>query len=71
MKITDHTITFNCEPSPEAREQLEKMICSDELGLYGKWPDGSIRQIATITRAEDCPRELFMDTLKRLRLKDR
>lgn len=70
MKMETHTITFNCEPTPEVREALEKMIGSDELGLYGEWPDGSIRQIAKITRAEDCPRELFMDTIKRLRLKD-
>lgn len=73
MKKETHTMTFNFEATPEVREALEKLMGpdeSDELGLYGEWPDGSIRQIAKITRSEDCPRELFMDTVKRLQLKD-
>lgn len=63
-------MTFNFEATPEVREALEKLMGPDELGLYGEWPDGSIRQIAKITRSEDCPRKLFMDTVKRLQLKD-
>lgn len=71
FSMTTHTISFNCEPTPEVREAWAKMIGSDELDLYGEWPDGFIRQIAKITRAEDCPRELFMDTVKGLQLKAR